>query len=239
MEKIKIAVLNLQAGVGTTKSYLHYLSTFWKYALPHSQNQILNVTDFIRSESIDIAVFAEVNANKKSQSRSNQPAFISNRTPLKQNIFFRTFTNKGIAVCTKFPILSNIKHKLPGRGFPRHLGEVVLEIEKKKLTVLFTHLSLGPDNRKRQLKFIAQRANQIQRPLILAGDFNLWRKSEIDLLKNTRLKNTGFFKTYPSWNPQKCFDYIFLSEEFKLIRAYTPPIKVSDHLPLVTEVNFY
>lgn len=239
MEKIKIAALNLQAGVGTTKGYLQYLTTFWKYAVPHSQKQILNVTNFICSEGIDIAVFAEVNTNKKAESRSNQAGFISKATPLKKNRFFRTYGNKGIAVCTKYLILSSINHKLPGKGLPRYLGEVVLDTGKEKLTVLFTHLSLSRDNRRKQIKYIAMRANKIQGPMVLAGDFNTWNKYEIDLLKDTRLKNTGFYKTYPSWNPQKCFDYIFLTNELKLERAYVPSIKVSDHLPLVAEVNLY
>lgn len=237
MEKIKIAALNLQSGVGTTKSYLHYMTTFWKYVVPHSHEQILNVVKFIRTEGIVIAVFSEVNASNKKESRSNQAGFISRETQLKNNLFFKTFDHKGIAVCTKYPVLSGIRHKLPGKGWPRYLGEAVLDTGKKRLTILFTHLSLSRDNRRKQIKFIAAKVSQIKGPIILAGDFNVWRKSEIDLLKETRLRNTGNYKTYPSWKPQKCFDYIFISNELKLKRAYAPDIKVSDHLPVVAEVK--
>jgi endonuclease/exonuclease/phosphatase family metal-dependent hydrolase len=239
MEKIKIAALNLQAGVGTTKSYLHYMTTFWKYALPHSHVQISNVASFIRSENLDIAIFSEVNTSNKKESRSNQPGFISKETRLKKNIFFKTFDHKGIAICTKYSVLSSVRRKLPGRGWPRFLGEVILDTGKKRLTVLFTHLSLSRDNHRMQIKYLAARVNQIDGPVILAGDFNVWNRHEIALLKGSRLRNTGFYKTYPSWKPQMCLDYIFLSKEFKLKRAYAPSIKVSDHLPLVAEVNLY
>ncbi len=239
MDKIKIAALNLQAGVGTTKSYLHYMTTFWKYALPHSHEPITNVASFIQSENIDIAIFSEVKASVKKESRSNQPDFITRETKLKKYLFFKTFDHKGIAICTKYQILSGLRRKLPGRGWPRFLGEAVLDTGKKKLTILFTHLSLSRDNHRQQIKYIAARANEISGPVILAGDFNVWKRNEIDLLKNTRLRNTGFFKTYPSWKPQICLDYIFLTKEFKLLSAYAPSIKVSDHRPLVAEVKLY
>ncbi len=239
MEKIRIAELNLQAGVGTTKSYLHYMTTFWKYALPHSHEPISNLVNFIRSENIDIAIFSEVNISNKKESRSNQPGFISKETKLKKYIFFKTFDHKGIAICTKYPVLSSIRRKLPGRGWPRFLGEAVLDTGEKKLTVFFTHLSLSRNNHRQQIKYIAARANEINGPVILAGDFNIWERHEVELLKSTRLRNTGFFKTYPSWKPQMCLDYIFLTKELKLTRAYVPPIKVSDHLPLVAEVKLY
>jgi endonuclease/exonuclease/phosphatase family metal-dependent hydrolase len=108
--------------------------------------------------------------------------------------------------------VSSIRRKLPGRGWPRFLGEAVLDTGKKRLTVLFTHLSLSRDNHRMQIKYIAARTNEIDGPIILAGDFNVWNRHEI-VIEGYR-QETGFYKTYPSWN-LKCVLIIF-SKEFKL-----------------------
>jgi len=240
---IKIAYFNVQSGVGTTKGYLHYLTSFWKYFLPHSQNEIVRTAEFINSEGINVITFSEIDGGSLRSEYINQVKLISNLTNLKINKFFPTYQimgvlNQGNSINTKYPILVTKNHKLRGTGEPRYLGETMLLIDEKKVTILVTQLSLEKNNRINQIEDIANIINKMKGPIILSGDFNTEDKLELDIMNKTRLKKVVNLKTYPSWNPNKSLDYILLSEEFDVKRSYSlKSIKVSDHLPLIVEIS--
>jgi endonuclease/exonuclease/phosphatase family metal-dependent hydrolase len=235
---LKIANYNLQACVKTTKGYAQYISSCWKYFLPHSPDAIYKTADFINSENIDIMTFSEIDARSLRSKAIDQAELISNLTSLKENSFFSTYSfskliHQGNLINTKHPILSSTLYKLPGNR--RSLGKSIIKINDKTITVYITHLSLSKKLRKKQITLIIEIIEDTQGPIILTGDFNA-EKDEIMLLSK-KLNKIDTEPTFPSWNPKRCIDHIFISKEFMLIKSYIPDnVKLSDHLPIVSEL---
>jgi endonuclease/exonuclease/phosphatase family metal-dependent hydrolase len=74
------------------------------------------------------------------------------------------------------------------------------------------------------------------------GDFNV--TPDNDLLKpiRERMRDTAeFFNeekfSYPSDNPNRKIDYIFVSNDIEIVTADIPPIVASDHRPHIAEIN--
>jgi endonuclease/exonuclease/phosphatase family metal-dependent hydrolase len=240
---IKISTFNIQSGVGITKDYWQYLTSFWKYFLPHSQDNIIKTANFINSEKIDVISLTEIDGGSLRSQNINQLKLLSNLTSLNESIFFATYKfgkviNQGNAILSKYPILESKNYRLPGKGEPRYLGMALLKMEKNNLTILVTHLSLDKKDRIEQIKYISEFVNNITTPLILSGDFNINNESELITINNTGLKRAANYKTYPSWNPKICKDSIFVSDSFIIKKRYMLKTNISDHLPIVIEANF-
>ncbi len=239
---VKIATLNVQSGVGTTKGYWQYATTFWKYFLPHSQSMIERAAHVIRDEDVDIVTLTEVDAGSFRSSGVNQAEYIANRTGLKNIVLIPTYSRLGIfnnsnAILTKYPIIASGKQQLQGKGEPRYIGWATMHINKSTVTVFVTHLSLDQDTRKAQLGDIAGLIKGMSGALIITGDFNTEDKKELDILKKEGLKEAERSMTFPSWKPQKAFDHIF-TRGILVQHQYTKSdAKLSDHLPLVAEVS--
>src|SRR5690554_687457 len=62
---LRIAVCNLQSGIGTTRGYWQYLTTGWKYWLPHDSNPILEAARFLREARIDLALVNEIEGGSR------------------------------------------------------------------------------------------------------------------------------------------------------------------------------
>jgi endonuclease/exonuclease/phosphatase family metal-dependent hydrolase len=82
----------------------------------------------------------------------------------------------------------------------------------------------------------------IQKPYILAGDFNvLWGDRELQLfLAATGLVNANRHgkPSHPSRSPRRQLDYIFHSPQIRITDFEIPKVKFSDHTPLVCEFDF-
>ena len=75
-------------------------------------------------------------------------------------------------------------------------------------------------------------------PTVLAGDFNVSREEELDLLAGSALQKAVSLPTFPSWKPRKALDHLFFSRHFEIARVYAfDAHRFSDHLPLVAEVR--
>lgn len=240
---IKISTFNVQSGVGTTEGYWGYLTSFWKYLFSHSQEKIIETSDFINSENIDIITLTEIDGGSLRSQNINQVGLLSNLTALNESVFFASYKlagvlNQGEAILTRYPIIESKKYRLPGGVEPRYLGVALLEIEKRDVTILVTHLSLNTQDRAKQIKYISRVIDNITTPLILSGDFNVGDESELALLNNTGLKRIENCKTYPSWKPERCEDVIFVTNHFNIKEEYILQIKISDHLPIIIEATF-
>jgi endonuclease/exonuclease/phosphatase family metal-dependent hydrolase len=242
-ESIRIATLNAQSGVETTRGSWQYLITSHKYFLPHSSEAIRRIADFINSEDLDIITFSEIEGGSFRSKNINQLDLISKFTNLTRRIFFPTVRlsklfNQGNALSARYPITQTENLRLPGSGEPRYLGKAILDIYGTNITIFSTHLSLTEESRSEQLNFIANIINRTRGPVILTGDFNLKSFAELEPLNRTRLEKTPEHKTYPSWNPKSPEDMIFFSPEFQLISSYVyKEDKFSDHLPVIAELK--
>ena len=239
---LRVAISNVQNGIGTTRGFWHYLSTAWKYRLPHGSAPLVRAGAFLRSERIDLAALCEVEGGAWRSRGVDQVALIADEAGLAGRAFFPTHVvgtriNQGNGVCTRFPIRQVCNHRLPGRGEPRYLSEAEITLFDVPARVFVTHLSLNRTLRGPQIHAIAEIIDRADLPTILAGDFNASREAELDLLLESNLQKATSAPTFPSWRPFRRLDYLFFSRHFALHRSSVfDRFRFADHLPFVAEV---
>jgi endonuclease/exonuclease/phosphatase (EEP) superfamily protein YafD len=78
-----------------------------------------------------------------------------------------------------------------------------------------------------------------RKPVIVAGDFNtFWGEHEIYLfMKACKLQsaNAAGLPSYPSRSPRKELDFVLYGEGVRVTSFAIPPVRLSDHLPLVCD----
>jgi len=158
----------------------------------------------------------------------------------------------GNGILCKYPIIAwhNInlsKSKFASRSFLH--AEIILP-SKIKLNLVCVHLGLFEAEREMQLDMIAQIIDETipaDEPLIMAGDFNDWRKRainhmKIDLgLEEAFMSHSGqHARTFPVWRPTLQVDRIYY-RGMQLQEALSFPHKrwrkLSDHLPIGAVFN--
>lgn len=127
----------------------------------------------------------------------------------------------------------------------RSLLHATVEVEDKTIHLVCVHLGLFKAERLEQLEKLASRVNEYipsDAPLVLAGDFNDWRRECSDIveeklgLKEAIKETTGYFaKSFPAIRPVLHTDRIYF-RGMELIEASCltgkPWRLLSDHLPL-------
>jgi len=66
--------------------------------------------------------------------------------------------------------------------------------------------------------------------------FNIRSEKELDPLVSNGFRPLVFSPTFPSWNPQKRFDQVLVSDDVKA-KARVLQTKLSDHLPILIEIR--
>jgi len=105
-------------------------------------------------------------------------------------------------------------------------------------------------NRLKQSETIVNFLKNYPEPKIIGGDFNLDRDIKstqifeqngyLSLIKEFNITNTRnrlSWEQYPD-NEQHFADHLFISPEIKTINFTVPYNEISDHLPLIIEVNY-
>jgi endonuclease/exonuclease/phosphatase family metal-dependent hydrolase len=239
---MRVAICNVQNGIGTTRGYWHYLLTGWKYRFPHGSGPIRRAARFLRAERIDLAALCEIERGARRTRGVDQVALLAEGAGLPGRVFFPAFVvgdriNQGNAVCTRFPIREVHNHLLPGPGEPRYLSEAEVAFHGVDVRLFVTHLSLQRTLRASQIHRIAEVIGRQDRPIILAGDFNISEEAELDLLVESALQKAASAPTFPAWRPVRRLDHLFVSRHFAIRRSYAAgAYRFSDHLPFVAEV---
>lgn len=151
----------------------------------------------------------------------------------------------GIAILSKYPIISSRKIMLPmpnSSGEQRAIALIKIEIVPgQEVYFASTHLDLEKKNRIAQANVLVELSNDLNAPFIFAGDLNGTPQApEIQILRKGFVSScvSNCPKTFPSDNPTKTIDYVFLnsraSEIFHSL-SYTAisTTQASDHLPLI------
>lgn len=156
----------------------------------------------------------------------------------------------GNAILSRFPIIFHENQDVSLNRYERRgLLHATVDCEKEHPVHAFSlHLNLRENDRIEQIKKLSERLSKMvppDAPLILAGDFNDWRKSATPILardhglKEAFVELTGkHAKTFPSFMPLLSLDRIYYRNlkcnSVKLLRdgAWN---EISDHLPMVAE----
>ena len=109
------------------------------------------------------------------------------------------------------------------------------------ITVLVSHFGLNPDEAENAVKTVV--ANLVDEKCILMGDFNMMPNNPTLAPIQEKMKDTAeAFDSekfsYPSDNPDRKIDYIFVSSDGKVTAADIPAIVASDHRPHTATVEF-
>lgn len=128
MRKLKVAVCNLQSGIGTTRGYWEYLLTGHRYWFARNALRIEQAADFLRQDGIDIALLCEVEGGSQRSRRVDQVDLLAQRSGLRERLYFPTHivgrrVNQGNGIVSRFPLRYRANHALPGHGEPRFLSE--------------------------------------------------------------------------------------------------------------------
>ena len=159
----------------------------------------------------------------------------------------------GNAVMSKFPIVYYQNHDVSVAGpEKRGLLHCVLRVPGRALDVhvICVHLGLAESHRQQQLDLLCQMVRgevPDDAPLIVAGDFNDWRRKAHDTLwRDAGLKEvfvTAYgesAKTFPARFPLLSLDRIYVrnaSVHLPVVLPRRPWSHLSDHAPLAAEIH--
>lgn len=123
--------------------------------------------------------------------------------------------------------------------FDTGIKRLIIELELEDVCIFLVHLSLKFRHRHDQLRHLHELVKQTRKPVIVAGDFNtFWGDHEIYLFMQAsglRSANAKGLPSYPSRTPRKELDFILHSDAIEITHFEIPPVRMSDHLPLVCD----
>ena len=145
----------------------------------------------------------------------------------------------GNAVLSKTPVremrVIPIKETVAGAE-PRS----VLYADYGDIIVLQTHLGLKEPEFYEGIKTVYRLLKSAAKPCVLMGDFNMKPDNDAlkPLLNDPEITHADSTLTFPSDAPDRKIDYIFANKYVKVIDSYTPELIVSDHRPIIANIEF-
>ena len=211
--------------------------------LRHTSNNFRQIADFIKSVNPDITGLIEVDSGSFRSHRNNQARLLAEEIQ-HHHIFGNKYS--GNSMVRKLPLFNkqgnafltnqNIR-SLRFHYFNRGFKRLVIEAELEEFTTFVVHLSLQYRNRQEQLRDLYALVRRSEKPVIVAGDFNVFRgESELShFLGETGLLNANAAgrPSYPSRAPRRQLDFILHSPEIEAHRFEAPKVPFSDHIPLI------
>ena len=158
----------------------------------------------------------------------------------------------GNAVMSKFPIVSYENRDVSIRGPERRgLLHCVLDLPAlgSRMHVVCVHLGLAEGHRRRQIELLCEMLHKEvphDAPLVVAGDFNDWRRRAHEMLARVGLHevfekaNGESARSFPARFPLLQLDRIYVRNarvHAPLNLPRHPWSRLSDHAPLAAEIS--
>jgi len=243
---LRFLLYNIRYATGNGHRF-HFPFPYAGYLRP-SHTILKQILEFIHSVQPDIIGLVEVDGGSFRTGQMCQAELIAQNLGFHHVIETKyastamvkrlpLLKTQGNAVLTRMPIISHRFHY-----FDEGVKRLVIQVCTEQLTIFLVHLSLTYRNRQYQLERLYKLIRQVDRPMILAGDFNvLWGGRELELfLGATGLVSANPEKkpSHPSRAPTRELDFILHSPELRVTNFQIPPVTFSDHAPLICDFEF-
>lgn len=242
---MRFLLYNIRYGAGTGWK-IHFPVPFGGY-LKHTSDNFRQITDFIKSVNPDITGLIEVDSGSFRTHQNNQARLIAEEIQ-----HHHVFENKysGHSMVRKLPLFNkqgnafltnqNIR-SLRFHYFNHGFKRLVIEAELEEFTTFIVHLSLQYRHRQDQLRDLNTLVRMANKPVIVAGDFNVFRgESELtQFMEATGLLNANATgePSHPSRAPKRQLDFILHSPDIQAHRFEAPRVAFSDHIPLIWDFD--
>lgn len=240
---MRFLLYNIRYAAGIGKNF--HLPVPYSGYFKHTNGNLKKILDFIKSVNPDIMGLIEVDSGSFRSEKSNQAQDIA-REMNHQTIYQSKYSTASIV--QKVPVLNKQGNAILTNQqiksqkfhyFREGIKRLVIELELEEFSVFLAHLSIKFRHRHYQLHDLHAMIKSQKKPVIVAGDFNVFRGDrELQLfLSATGLKNanTNGDPSHPSRSPRRQLDYIFHSPEIRITGFRIPQIKLSDHSPLICD----
>lgn len=234
---MRFVLYNIRYGTGLKA---HHVARF-------SGRNLERIAAFLRAEEPDLVGLIEVDLGSYRSGGKNQAQmlaeslghFHSHAVKYEERSFWRRLPvlgKQGNAFLARDRIRNETFH-----FFEQGMKRLVIELELDRVVVYLVHLALGSRARHQQLGALYNLVKRAQKPVVVAGDFNvLWGEQEIDLFlaaSGLQSANRARLPTYPSRNPHRHLDFILYSPGIVVRDFRIPRVPFSDHLPLILDFD--
>lgn len=219
----------------------------WADLLRRTTGHMPDIARFVNACMPDVVGLIEVDAGSYRTGRLNQAEWLAAemghyhafRIKYRERGFWRripVLNQQGNAFLTRDVIQRQTFH-----DFQSGVKRLVIELELEAVNLFLVHLSLRFKTRQHQLADLHDLVRTSNKPCIVAGDFNVFageREIRLFLAATGLLSANGRHRpTYPSWAPRRELDFVCYSSDLVLRRFRIPPIRLSDHLPLICDFD--
>lgn len=240
---MRFLLYNMRYASGTGKSF--NLPFPGRGYLRRTAGNLAKITAFIKSMAPDIVGLVEIDSGSFRTQGHHQAAEIatvlghyhvyrSKYGPRSWNRLLPLLSKQGNAILANREIEDEKYHY-----FDHGIKRLVIQADLTDLTVFLVHLSLAFRHRQHQLSHLYSLVKEVNKPCIVAGDFNVfWGDREIALfLAATGLKNASpnGQATYPTSAPKRQLDFILHSPDIRVTHFSIPQVYLSDHFPLICD----
>ncbi len=210
-----------------------------------------NFAELIKSLDADVIGLNEVHGKGEMENYDSQAEILASK--LGYNGFFAKATEIdganpfGNAVLTRCPIKSveviPIPDPDPKTGDEYYETRCVLKMKlmQPDITFMITHFGLNPDEQQNAVKTVLD--NMPESRCVLMGDLNVRPDNPMldpirKVMNDTASASGEKLFSFQADKPDRKIDYIFTSRDIKTLSAEVPDKVLSDHLPIIAELEF-
>jgi endonuclease/exonuclease/phosphatase family metal-dependent hydrolase len=223
------------------------------------KEDIKNKTSFLKEVDADIYCLQELNEKDNEFQRIKSELGLEGYLGTTETIH----GTQGNAILSKYPILhSKNSYIKDPKEFSSNFSdearkyiETTLDINGKELTVGTTHMSYTKafkenDLRREESHKLLEQISKHKSSYLFSGDLNLIENSELVKTLEKKLKHAGPNYSEKTWATKEFdygnfkvnsldyrLDYVFTTNDIKVVNTKIVKTDYSDHLPILTEIK--
>lgn len=239
----RLVLYNICYGIGTASKRQLALHGA-RYVLGNQEN-VAAIADFIAELKADIVGLVEVDCGSVRARRRNQAEVIAEQLghyTAYSCKYGKNSINQYLPIIRKQSnafLATDVIHGERFHYFDEGIKKLIIELEMEHYAIFLVHLSLQFKQRQLQLKRLFELVNEVEKPVIVAGDMNTFAgERELTLFKEAaklRSANRDHLPSFPSWKPKMELDFILYQDGIEINNFEIPSTTLSDHLPLVCD----